>query len=204
MAIWKIGAFLLATLLAYEFIIQGTEIWERHSYWKASRHYCNQVNKKLLRIGIKRSFTEPPNGDVTLDLDKEILKIPGGVQGDERAMPFHDKQFGVCFNEHTLEHLHSAEDVQQAVKECTRVADCAVFLMPSPYSIWSTFFCETHRLRLWEENNTLIVEEMGLTPVGRVIVAYEPPLVFQAKGNRPLQVIISAMGGRPKQKYEMS
>jgi len=110
---------------------------------------------------MKRSFLEPPNGDVTLDLSEEVLGIKGGVLGDECDMPFKDKQFGVCFNEHTLEHLRYPEDVEAAVKECVRVADYAVLLAPSPYSIYATFFCPTHLLLLWfdDENNEIRVME---------------------------------------------
>jgi hypothetical protein len=114
---------------------------------------------------------EPPNGDVTLDIDPEVEKIPGGVLGDERFMPFADREFSFCFNEHTLEHLHSAADVELAVNECRRVADYTVLLCPSPYSIFATFFCPSHRLRLWfdSDNNKIIVRENGWrTGVGKV------------------------------------
>ncbi len=194
---------ILGTLVGYEVTIQGIETYERHKFWNVSREYCEAVGKPLLRIGIRRSKLEPPNGDVTLDLDLAVLKIPGGVVGDERDIPFADKQFGVCFNEHTLEHLHSAEDVNQAVKECARVADYAVFLTPSPYSLWSNFFCETHRLRIFPHDSSISVEEVGLTPVGRALVAYgTPPTVTRARINPFLQQAIRLMGGRPRRRYE--
>ena len=143
-------------LAAYEFEIQSTEFNERHGLWRWSRDYCSRIGKPLLRIGIRRSFLEPPNGDVTLDIDPAVLAIPGGVLGDERQMPFADKQFGVCFNEHTLEHLKTVEDVQLAVKECARVADKAVLLAPSPYSIISMLH-PNHFQRLWFERNRIKV-----------------------------------------------
>ena len=145
-------------LALYEGTIQVSETIERHHYWKLAREYCDKTGKQLLRIGIRRSPFEPPNGDVTLDIDPIVLEIKGGVLGDERRMPFADKQFGVCFNEHTLEHLVQPEDVELAVNECVRVADIAILLAPSPYSLVATFFCPTHNLRLWFEGNTIRVK----------------------------------------------
>ena len=135
--------------LAYEGLIQASETMERHVYYGRSLDYCRRLGKPLLRIGVRRSVLEPPNGDVTLDIDPVVKLIPGGVCGDVRAMPFASKRFGVAFCEHVLEHLHTAADVDLAVRECVRVAERAVFLCPSPYSLWSNFFCQTHYLRIW-------------------------------------------------------
>jgi len=144
-------------LTTYEVAIQLKEHSERRKYWDIARAHCDQSGKKLLRIGIRRGIFEPPNGDVTLDLDPVVLNIPGGTCGDERDMPFADKEFGVCFNEHTLEHLHSREDVELAVNECVRVADKAILLCPSPYSIISNLFCHTHYLRIWFDKDKIRV-----------------------------------------------
>jgi hypothetical protein len=151
---------LLIGALLYEGTIGATELHERFNNWNWARDYCDQVGKPLLRIGMHRGPFEPPNGDYTLDVDPAIEDIPGGVLGDERNMPFCDKQFGVCFNEHTLEHLHDAQSVEMAVNECRRVADYAVLLCPSPYSIYATLFCPSHRLRLWfdNKNNRIVVK----------------------------------------------
>ncbi|MCL5107895.1 MAG: class I SAM-dependent methyltransferase [Chloroflexi bacterium] len=120
----------------WEMHVQVPEIFDRHQAYRMARQYCRAVGKPLLRVGIRRGFLEPPNGDATLDIDPIIRRIAGGVQGDERAMPmFADKQFGAAFNEQTLEHLHSAEDVRLAVGECVRVADYAYLLVPSPAGI---------------------------------------------------------------------
>ena len=149
----------LAVLYELGLTVRGTI--ERHNYYNEARYYCDQVGKPLLRIGMRRLPWEPPNGDVTIDIDPEVLNLEGGVLGDERQMPFVDKQFGVAFNEHTLEHLYSPEDVEQAVNECVRVADKAVFLVPSPYSIAGNLLNPTHHLRLWFDqlNNRILVEE---------------------------------------------
>lgn len=149
-------------LVSYEGAIQAQEVAERKEYWQVARAYCDQIGKPLLRIGIRRSFLEPPNGDITLDIDPAVLSIPGGLQGDERDMPFGDREFGVCFNEHTLEHLHYPEDVALAVRECCRVADHAVLLAPSPHSIIG-FLHPDHNLRLWfNKNNHIVVEQLRI------------------------------------------
>lgn len=154
--IFKALAIAAGALAFRELAIQSTETVERHKHWRMAREYCDHVGKQLLRIGIRRSFLEPPNGDVTLDLDPIVLNIPGGVLGDECQMPFQDKEFGCCFNEHTLEHLGNLEDVQHAVSECMRVADVAILLAPSPYSIYATLFLPSHNLRLWFDESGII------------------------------------------------
>ncbi len=148
-------------LALYEVGLSVRGTLERHNYYNEAREYCNQIGKSLLRVGMRRLPWEPPNGDVTIDIDPEVLNLEGGVLGDERDMPFKDKEFGVAFNEHTLEHLYSPEDVEQAVNECTRVADKAIFLAPSPYSIAGNLFNPTHHLRLWfdQTNNRILVKE---------------------------------------------
>jgi hypothetical protein len=161
----------IGAALTYETAIQVKENVERHDYFRWARNYCDAVGKPLLRIGMRRGFLEPPNGDVTLDIDPEVLNIPGGVLGDERLQPFYDKEFGVCFNEHTLEHLLTTEDVELAVNECRRVADVAILLCPSPYSLHSTFFCPSHRLRLWfdnDENRIIVRPNNWRTGIGKI------------------------------------
>lgn len=152
-------AKLLIGAVAWEGAIQTKETLERHHYWNWARQYCNEVGKPLLRIGMKRSFLEPPNGDITLDLDPAVERIGGGVQGDVRAMPFDDKSMGVSFCQHILEHLRTPEDVEAAISECARVADKTVLLCPSPYSIYASLFCPTHHLRLWfdKTRNKIVV-----------------------------------------------
>jgi hypothetical protein len=151
----------LGVAAVYEVVCFIAETKEKHDYFNLARDYCRSVNKPLLRIGMQRAPWEPPNGDVTLDIDPIVKYIPGGVWGDERNMPFNDKQFGICFNEHTLEHLQSAEDVELAVNECVRVADKAIFLVPSPYRISTTLFEPGHLLRLWldPQTNTIKVTQ---------------------------------------------
>ena len=184
-----IGLTILKYTVFYEVGLSIRAAFERHKYWNESREYCNEVGKQLLRIGVRRSPLEPPNGDVTLDIDPVILTIPGGVLGDERDMSmWKNREFGVCFNEHTLEHLYSAEDVELAVNECVRVADIAVFLAPSPYSLWSNFLVPTHKLRIWFDNvNERIKVEPNKYNTGLGIT--NPPAIRQAfvsKGKAPI------------------
>lgn len=181
------------SLLAYEGIVQVSETAERHYHFQKAREYCDKVGKPLLRIGVRRSIFEPPNGDVTLDIDPVVRGLLGGIWGDERKMPFRDKQFGYCFNEHTLEHLETPEDVALAVKECVRVADRAVFLAPSPYGLVATFFCPTHRLRLWFGQGKMFVvpntwrtglglEAPAMTNEGVLLQGIGNPISKRSKG----------------------
>lgn len=160
MSIGKFLGIVAGVVVTYEVLLQVQENRERHHYYRLAKQHCDRTGKPLLRIGMRRGFMEPPNGDVTLDIDPAVLRIPGGVQGDERAMPFSDKQFGVSFNEHTLEHLHTAHDVRIAIDECCRVADFAILLAPSPYSVIGLLHPD-HKLRLWfKRNNEIIVQQI--------------------------------------------
>lgn len=148
---------ILLGMVAYQATISLSEYIERHGHFLRSREYCDQAGKPLLRVGMNRAPWEPPNGDVTIDLAPEVLNVPGGVQGDERFMTmFSNKQFGVCFNEHTLEHLASVNDVVAAVSECVRVADRAVFLCPSPYSLVN-LIAPSHYLQVKFQDGEILV-----------------------------------------------
>jgi len=151
--------FILLGLAAYEGSLLVQEYRERLDYWTEARSYSDEVGKPLLCVGIRRKPFQPPNGDVTLDLDPVVTQIPGGVQGDVTDMPFTNKEFGACICTHILEHLESQEDVDRAVNECMRVADKAFFLCPSPRGIWASFFCKDHHLRIWfdQDINTIKV-----------------------------------------------
>ena len=178
----------LAGVALYFTVTQLSEASERHMYWKMAREYCDKVDKPLLRIGMRRSFTEPPNGDITLDIDPDVLNISGGVLGDERDMPFGDKEFGVCFNEHTLEHLYNSRDVELATNECIRVADYAVLLAPGPNTIMGILHPD-HKLRMWFTDKTIKVQRIPHVPgwknltfpgIGQAMVlSDEPPKIFE-------------------------
>lgn len=152
-----VGSTLIVT---YEVATLVRENIERHWWYTWCRQYCDAVGKPLLSVGMQRNSYEPANGDWTLDLDPQVLRLPNGVLADELDMPFPDKMFGAAYNAHTLEHLSSAEDIEQAIAECRRVSDYAVLLAPSPYGIWANLFCPTHKFRLWLDhtNNQIIVK----------------------------------------------
>ena len=150
----KILSRALIAASVYEGSIQLKENAERHHYWSLARAYSDLARKPLLVVGMKRHWFQPPNGDITVDIDHEVESIAGGIRADERALPFRDKEFGAVYNAHTLEHLATPEDVELAVNECLRVGDIALFLAPSPYSIIANFFCPSHHLRLWLDNVT--------------------------------------------------
>jgi hypothetical protein len=163
---------LLGTLLKIALIYQGTitvgENFERHGYYNQARQYCIAVRKPLLVVGMKRFFWQPPNGDVTVDLDPAVEELPGGVCADICDLPFVNKQFGAVFCPHVLEHLQTAEDVKKAVDECTRVAHRSYFLCPSPYSITANLFAASHHQRIWFNQ---VANEMRVSHL-------KPPLAF--------------------------
>lgn len=143
--------------------VQLKEHVERQQLWGTARSYCDEVGKPLLRIGLRRSPLEPPNGDVTLDIDTAVTRIPGGVLGDVRNMPFPDKYFGAVVSEHVIEHLFTAEDVEQSISECVRVADMAIIEAPSPWSFGGLFHPD-HKLRIWFEDNVVKVDKKWYIP----------------------------------------
>jgi hypothetical protein len=170
-------------LVAYEGTIYLQETGGRKEYWYAGRAYCDRVEKPMLQIGKRNKFWEPPNADVVIDIDPAVLEYAGGLVADERDIPFLDRHFGVCYNSHTLEHLNSPEDIQQAVDECCRVADYAVFLCPSPRGIVAGILHPDHKYRLFfEEGNRIVVKQMLC--VGQAIVTpwdYVPEVIYEGK-----------------------
>jgi hypothetical protein len=139
---------LLIGALVYEGAISVKEEIERHSAYNQAREYSDATGKPLLVVGMKRFPWQPDNGDITVDLDPKVEELEGGICADICDLPFPDKYFGAVYCPHVLEHLRTAEDVQQAVNECTRVADEAYFLCPSPYKI-SNLFLPSHHQRVW-------------------------------------------------------
>ena len=171
--------------VCYEGGIGIRNIIERHTYYKEAREYCDKVGKPMLRIGMRNSFWEPPDADVTVDIAPEVKAIAGGVCADERNLPFQDKEFGVCINQHTLEHLSSVEDAEQAINESVRVADIAVLLTPSPYSLFTNVFNPHHNLRLYFDriNNTIRIEEnryniKSIGSIGQAMLVTKSPRIY--------------------------
>lgn len=191
------GWTIVKLCLAYEAGMTIREGIERHRYYNQARQYADEIGKPLLVVGMRRNFTQPPNGDVTVDIDPAVQTIEGGVWASECKMPFYDKQFGACYNAHTLEHLAAAEEIEVAVNECLRVSDVAIFLAPSPYSILATFFCPSHNTRLWfdQVNNRVRVADnkfrtgLGIpsgdtrhpppNTFGQALVVTEPPKIVR-------------------------
>ena len=69
----------ISGILLWEVPIQLHELFERHRLYRKARNYCDRVHKPLLRIGMRRSPLEPPNGDTTLDIEPSVTELPGGV-----------------------------------------------------------------------------------------------------------------------------
>lgn len=173
---------LLGLWAGYEGGIGIRNIIERHTYYKEAREYCDMIGKPMLRIGMRKYFWEPPDADVTVDIDHEVESTIGGVCADERSLPFANKEFGVCINQHTLEHLSNIEDAEQAINESFRVADIAVLLTPSPYSVFTNIFNPHHNLRLYFDhiNNTIRIEEnrYNIKSVGQAMVLTKSPRIY--------------------------
>ena len=173
---------LLGLWVGYEGGIGVRNIIERHTYYKEAREYCDRIGKPMLRIGMRKYFWEPPDADVTVDINPEVRTIAGGICADERNLPFANKEFAACINQHTLEHLSSIGDIEKAVNECVRVADIAVLLTPSPYSLFTNVFNPHHNLRLYfdQVKNTIRVEEniYNIKSIGQVMVVKDFPKIY--------------------------
>lgn len=71
------------------------------------------------------------------EVKANIDMYPDGVQHfiqldvEKQSLPFLDKQFGVAFCSHVLEHL---EDWRFALAEMSRVADYVIIVLPHPLS----------------------------------------------------------------------
>jgi len=176
----------LGLWIGYECGIGMRNIIERHTYYREAREYCDKVDKPMLRIGMRKTFFEPPDADVTVDINPEVENIIGGTCADERMLPFSDKKFGVCINQHTLEHLSNTEDVEKAINECVRVSDITVLLTPSPYSIFTNVFNPHHSLRLYFDriNNAVRVEKnkYNVRSIGQAMVVEKSPKIY-SKGS---------------------
>ena len=157
----KIVLGIVGAAVAYQAFFTIKENIERHTHFNAALAFARLVDKPLLVVGLQRRFWEPPNGDVTVDIDPEVLTIEGGVLADVKNMPFTDKRFGAAYVAHILEHMETVLDVETAVNECMRIADRVYFLCPSPYGIISNFFCPSHYLRIWfdQASNTITVAD---------------------------------------------
>jgi len=151
---YKIILGIIGGLILYQIINDTHENIERRTLYQQARAFCDGRQKPLLVVGMKRHWWQPPDGDITIDIDPLVEQIPGGVLADERNIPFDDKTFGACYNAHTLEHMATITDMEKAITECLRVADRVYFLVPSWYSITANFLCASHHLRMKFDQST--------------------------------------------------
>jgi len=83
------------------------------------------------RSSLARLFASSPEVKVNIDI------TPNGVPGfrlydlNKVPYPFKDKEFGVVFASHLIEHL---DNWYEAVKEMVRIADHVVIVLPHPLS----------------------------------------------------------------------
>jgi len=87
------------------------------------------------RTFMAQAIAESP--EVQVNIDAALDGMPRFLQLDleTEPLPFGDKQFGVAFLSHILEHL---DDWQFALDEACRVADYVVVVLPHPayFSGW--------------------------------------------------------------------
>ena len=111
------------------------EVSKRWSAYRQARAYCDKVEKPLLRVGMRKWNWEPPDADVTCDIDPSVTKYPGGQVCDIRTLPFEDKHFGACLVQHVLEHLSTPDEAYRALAEAERVADKVWVIAPDPLNL---------------------------------------------------------------------
>jgi len=90
------------------------------------------------------------NIDITPNGMPHFLQLD--IEGE--ALPFANKQFGVAFLSHVLEHL---DNWQFALAEASRVADCAVVVLPHP-AYFSGWIWPEHRQHFSRDDIQKIVE----------------------------------------------
>ena len=104
-------------------------------------------------------------GDTCLDVDPRACQGCSYVPGDVRNLPFENKQFGVAYNSHVLEHMATLEDCTAAWSELHRVAEVVLTCVPSKSSIMAWLAPEHH---LWVREVALDQIEVTERQTGRV------------------------------------
>lgn len=121
---------------------------EKRETFRAARETADRLGKPLLNAGCgdetENTFIEPIlQSDANLDVVPR--DVPNFVLGSVEDMHmFGDKQFGVAFCSHTLEHV---DDPEKALAELQRVADYAYVCAPSPENIFYSHFYPEHKWR---------------------------------------------------------
>ena len=133
-------------LILYFLAVRAFQYNEREQSSLKARSLADALGKPLLNAGCGGEswhFSAPAisrRSDVNMDIVPR--NAPNFVMGDVQDMAmFSDKQFGVAFCSHVLEHVDNPE---KALRELHRVADYVVFLTPGWWDL-ATYFNPDHK-----------------------------------------------------------
>lgn len=127
---WKIIAIVLLAILVF---LATDHLIRRRVTFMVAHAAALKRGKPLLNAGCGTPDEHTDAGyminrsDINLDIRELEGVVPNFVQGDIQEMPFEDKQFGVAYCSHALEHM---DDVHKALSELYRVADEVYFVLP--------------------------------------------------------------------------
>lgn len=117
--------------------------WERNSYFTEARSLADSIGKPLINIGcgdynpnlFPRALAE---SDLNIDVvpqDVPNFKLIDSIYD----MPFRDREFGVAFASHVLEHVGNP---REAIREIKRIADHYYLLVPAWWNSAGLFWPE--------------------------------------------------------------
>lgn len=166
----KMGLLLpLALFGAWQAAVQLGQVAERQLNYRAAEAEARRRGKPLLVVGgplgsnpLRRLLPLPahPCGNTCFDLDPAACRhCRRSVQGDVRDLSmFRDRQFGVAFVSHVLEHMPTIEGLNRAVVELARVADVVYVVGPRKASLIA-WLIPSHHLWVRVEDGLVIAEQ---------------------------------------------
>ena len=124
--IFTVGAYV------YDVIIRPAKVA------KKARQISDKLGKPMLNVGAgtdksslrAKMLGSQLVGDINVDISASEATPHGPNRvsfGDVQSLPFKDKQFGVAYSSHVLEHVDHPD---QALKELDRVADKVMAVVP--------------------------------------------------------------------------
>lgn len=133
-------------LIVYFLAVRAAQYMERGLSARNARSLADNLGKPLLNAGCGGEAWHFSADGISLkcDVNMDIVprNVPNFVLGDVQDMyMFSDKQFGVAFCSHTLEHVN---DPQRAIQELHRVADHVIILTPGWWDV-ATYFNPDHK-----------------------------------------------------------
>ena len=139
--------------IIFEGAVFAGEVGERHHAFAVVQSIARASGKPLLVIGRPRWIGTHPCGDVTVDIDPQVLvSCPtGGQVADVRDLPYPDQMFGAALCAHVLEHLPTPADARQALQELHRVAAHVNIVSPTRLGLWGWWHPDHH---LWIDHRS--------------------------------------------------